>query len=212
MFKNINKAIKILVAVDFFYNSAFASFAPVFAIFVTSKIQGGSASVVGFAIAMFWLVKSIVQLPIARFLDRTDGERDDFWAMFFGYFLSGLVPLGYLFVSQPWHLYILQGFFGFLMAWAAPAWYGIFTRHVDKWRVSFEWSMESVFALGLATAGAAALGGYAVDRFGFDVLFLTAAFISFTASFGLLFLKKHLSRRIAGEKIMPEKRHYNRRP
>lgn len=212
MFKNINKAIKILVAVDFFYNSAFASFAPVFAIFITSKIHGGSASVAGFATAMFWLAKSVSQLPIARFLDRTDGEHDDFWAMFSGYFLSSFVPLGYLFVSQPWHLYALQAFFGFLMAWAAPAWYGIFTRHVDKWRVSFEWSLESVFAIGLATAGATALGGYVVDRFGFDFLFIGAGCISLAASFLLLFLKQHLSRKIAGEKIMPEKRHYNRRP
>lgn len=212
MFKNINKAIKILVAVDFFYNSAFASFAPIFAIFVTSKVNGGSASVAGFATAMFWLTKSLVQLPIARFLDTTDGEHDDFWAMFFGYFLSSFVPFAYLFVSQPWHLYVLQAFYGFLMAWAAPAWYGIFTRHVDKWRVSFEWSMESVFAIGLATAGATALGGYIVDRFGFDVLFIAAGCISLFASGLLLFLKKHLSRRVAGEKIMPEKRHYNRRP
>lgn len=98
MFKRINSVVKVLVLTDFFVNSALGLFAPVFAIFVTGQISHGSASVVGFATAAFWITKSIFQLPIARFLDKTDGERDDFWALFFGYFLSGFVPFGYLFV------------------------------------------------------------------------------------------------------------------
>ncbi|MBI4994921.1 MFS transporter [Candidatus Peregrinibacteria bacterium] len=162
MFKHINKVVKVLVMTDFFVNSAFGSFAPIFAIFITGQIHNGSASVAGFATSVFWIVKSLVQLPVARFLDKTDGEFDDFWALFFGYLLGGLLPFGYLFVSEPWHLYVLQAFYGVCMAWAVPSWYAIFTRHVDKWRVSFEWSLQSVFSVGLATAIAAALGGYVV--------------------------------------------------
>src|SRR3989344_7725597 len=97
MFKDINKVVRTVVIADFFYNSAFASFGPVFAIFIVDNISHGAAEVVGFATAIYWLTKSLVQLPIARFLDKTDGERDDFWAMFFGFFLSSFVPIAYLF-------------------------------------------------------------------------------------------------------------------
>ncbi len=207
MFKDINKVVRTLVVADFFYNSAFASFGPIFAIFIIDNISRGAAGVVGYATAIYWLTKSLVQLPIARFLDKTDGERDDFWAMFFGFFLSSFVPVAYLFAKEPWHLYVIQAGYGFVMAWAVPAWYAIFTRHVDKWRISFEWSLESVFSVGLAAAGAAALGGYVVDRFGFEVLLVAASAVSLLASMVLLGLRRHLMpRHLSRERVLPERR------
>ncbi|MEK7641226.1 MAG: MFS transporter [Patescibacteria group bacterium] len=207
MFKNINPVVKIFVIADFFYNAAFASFAPVFAIFITGQIVGGSASVAGFATATYWVVKSIFQLPVARFLDRTDGERDDFWAMWAGYFLTGFIPIAYIFVKEPWHLYLIQGIHGFIMAWLVPAWYSIFTRHVDKWRISFEWSLESVFSVGMATAAAAALGGYLVDTFGFELLFLASGITAIASSFMILMARRHLVGKNRQERVFPEKPH-----
>ena len=204
MFKNINKVVRTIVVADFFYNAAFASFGPVFAIFITTQIKGGSAKVAGFATAVFWIVKSVCQLPIARFLDKTDGERDDFLAMFFGYLLSGLVPLCYIYIKEPYELYLVQAFYGLVMAWAVPAWYSIFTRHVDKWRISFEWSLESVFSVGIAAAVAAALGGYIADTFGFKILFVTSGVLSIFASLMLLTLKGELRKKKPDEKVMPE--------
>ena len=210
MFKNINRVVKTLVVTDFFVNAAFGSFGPIFAIFITQQIKGGSASVAGYAAAAYWIVKSFVQLPIARFLDRADGERAHFWAMFWGFFLSSFVPIAYLFVSTPTHLYILEGIHGLIMAWAVPAWYAIFTRHVDKWRISFEWSLESVFSVGLATAGASALGGYVFDHFGYRVLFLSAGLLSVFASFILLLLLPHLLPAQRQERALPERHHHRR--
>jgi MFS family permease len=192
MFQHINRVVRIAIITDFFYNSAFASFGSIFAIFITNHIEGGNAAVAGFATSAYWLTKSVFQLPIARWLDRTDGETDEFWALFIGYVLSGLVPLGFLFATQPWHLYVIQAFFGFGMAWAVPAWYSIFTRHIDKGHVGFEWSLQSVFSVGIATAGAAALGGYIANRFGFDTLYLMSSGMALGSSMLLLGLRKDL--------------------
>lgn len=193
-----------MIFADFFFNGAFGVFAPVFAIFITGQIADGSAKVAGLSAAVYWIVKSVAQLPIARFLDKTDGERDDFWALFFGYFFASFVPLSYIFIDQPWQLYAVQGFLGFCMAWAVPSWYGIFTRHVDTWRVSFEWSMQSTFAVGAATAGASALGGYLVDIYGFNVLFIIATALSLIATFLLLAIKKEMKSRNHEERVLPE--------
>jgi MFS family permease len=211
MFKSIigiNKVVRYLVVTDFFLNSAFGSFAPIFAIFVTNQIAGGSARVAGFAASAYWITKSIVQLPIARFLDRTDGERDDFWAMFFGFFVSGFVPFAYIFITTPLQLYITEAIHGLVMAWAVPAWYAIFTRHVDRWGISFEWSLQSVFAVGLATAISAAVGGYVADTFGFNVLFASAGVIAVLFSFLLLPIRNEMfPRRKNMERVMPEHQH-----
>lgn len=199
-----------MVITDFFVNSAFGSFAPIFAIFITNQVAGGSAKVAGLAASVYWIVKSVIQLPIARFLDKTDGERDEFWAVFLGYLLSGFVPFAYNFITEPWQLYVAQGFLGVCMAWAVPAWYSIFTRHVDKWRISFEWSLESVFAVGLATAGATALGGYIADTFGFNILFNAAGVLAVVSSLLLLPLKNQLlpkSKLQPLDRVMPERHH-----
>src|SRR5688572_3647882 len=102
MFSRINKIVWVMVVTDFFVNSAFGSFAPVFAIFITDQVIGGSAQVAGFAASVYWITKSLVQLPIARFLDRSHTERRHFWAMFLGYFFSAFTPFMYLFISEPW--------------------------------------------------------------------------------------------------------------
>ncbi|MEK7465529.1 MAG: MFS transporter [Patescibacteria group bacterium] len=206
MFQNINTIIKRLIFVDFFFNSALGTFAPIFAIFITRQITDGSASVVGMATAVFWIVKSIVQLPVARFLDKTKGEKDDFWTMFCGYIISALVPLGYLFVTKPWHLYVVQGIYGFAMALAVPSWYAIFTRHVDEWRISFEWSLQSVFSFGIPVAISAAVGGYIVDAFGFQVLFVIASVIAVGAALLQLPLRHEIRHQEDGQKrIFPER-------
>ena len=74
----INHAIKVLISSDFAINAGYSLFAPVFAIFVTGQIVDGSAQVVGFAAAIAQIAKVALQIPIARYLDRHQGEMDDF--------------------------------------------------------------------------------------------------------------------------------------
>jgi MFS family permease len=192
MFKGINTVVKILVVADFFTHTALGTVTPVFAIFITGSIAGGSARVAGFAIAIYWIVKSIAQLPIAKFLDASEGEATDFWALFVSTLAGGTIILGYLFANTPLHIYLIQAAFGLTMAFGVPARYSIFTRHVDRWRIGFEWSLESVFSVGLATALAAALGGYVADTFGFEALFLISGFIFIFSGLVQLGLRRHL--------------------
>ena len=198
-----------MVMVEFFRNGAFGTIAPFLAIFILEDIVGGSPHVAGFAVAIFWTVKSIFQLPIAKWLDKTDGELDEFWALFIGYLVVAFVPLIYFFATQPWHIYAAQVLFGFAAAWAVPAWYSIFTRHLDTFRIGFEWSLFSVFSIGASTAIGAASAGLLIENFGFRVIFLVASIVIFLAALGVLGIKKHIfPKRDSLEKIMPEHKHH----
>lgn len=174
----INHAIKVLIMSDFAINAGFSLFAPVFAIFVTGQIIDGSAQVVGFAAAIAQVVKSGLQLPIARYLDRHHGELDDFYSMVGGTFIIALVPFLYLFATEAMHIYAIQVLYGVGAAMAVPPWYAIFTRHIDKLQENIEWSIESI-AIGISGAAAAALGGVLVERTGFEVVFIMAGLLSF---------------------------------
>jgi MFS family permease len=188
----VNKIVKILIVADFAINSAFGLLAPIFAIFLANNIHGGGAQVAGFATSVYWITKSLLQLPIAKFLDRTDGERDDFYALVIGQYIACSTFFLYLFASEPWHIYSIQAILGVAMAFVVPAWFGIFSRHIDRGKNSFEWSLESVFSVGIATATAGAIGGTVAESFGFNVLFVSAGIISFIGVTFLIFLYPHL--------------------
>src|SRR3990167_5105479 len=107
---SVNNAIKLLIFSSVTVNMADGIWSPVFAIYVTQKIAPGNLSAVGYAIAIYWLVKSILQLPLARFLDKTDGERDDYVALIIGGSVYTIAPLLYFFVDNLWKFFVLQPF------------------------------------------------------------------------------------------------------
>lgn len=179
----INKVVRILIQTDLIFFSAFGLIIPIFAIFITQQIKGGDVKVVGFAAATYWILKSILQIPIGRFLDKLKGERDDLYFLITGYLLTAIVPFGYIFSFLPWHIYALQAIYAIGMAMAVPAWAAIFTRHIDKGKEAFEWSLEnSALSFGIGITGA--IGGILVSKFGFDLVF---AMVGILAILGGLF-------------------------
>src|SRR3970040_1746087 len=122
----INHVVRTLVLSDFFFNSGFSLFAPIFAVYVTQQIHGGALEIIGLAAAIFQIFKSVLQVPIARYLDKNHGEYDDFYSMVFGSFLISMVPFLYLFASLPVHVYIFSAIYGIGLAFLVPPWYAIF--------------------------------------------------------------------------------------
>ncbi len=202
MAKFLNKVVKTMMISDFFLNCGWGLLGPIFAIFIVQNITVGNdleaAKVAGFASLSYWIVKSIIQIPISRYLDKNHGEKDDFWFMFIGTLLTGLVPLGYLVSSLAWHIYAFQVVHAVGMAMAIGSWSAIFTRHIDKGKEAFEWSLEST-SIGLGAGLTGALGGILVGFFGFGIIFIfTAGFTIFSALI-LLFIRKD----IFPEKVSP---------
>lgn len=185
---SLNPVVRILVISDLFVLSGIGLFNPVLAIFVTDRIQGGDAQVVGFAAALYFGMW-IFQIPVGRYLDRNHGDRDDFWFLLAGSFLTSTVPFLYLWASLPWHVYALQMLMGLGRAVDLPPWYALFTRRIDKSREGFDWSVENV-AAGLGLAATGAIGGTVAKWYGFDAVFVLAGVLSVIGSSILIFLHK----------------------
>lgn len=162
---------------DIMFFSAFGLIGPIFAIFVTNQIAGATVATVGFAATINLLVKALLQMPVARYIDKHKGEKDDFLFMVVGSTLISIVPFAYLFVTLPIHLYLAQVVLGIGGALTNPGWFAIFTRHIDKGKEGTEWTLENV-SIGLVSAGVAALGGIMAERFGFHNLFLIVGVLS----------------------------------
>jgi len=186
-FSPINRVIKVLMLSDFIVVSAFGFVAPIFALFITDKIQGGTIETVGFATAFYWLAAALARLPIARRIDKTESEKDDFYFMIFGSVLISIVPFLFIFSTKIWHVYLIQAFYGVGYSFRLPGWYGMFTRHIDKGQEGYEWSFGSLIS-GIGSAITAALGGIIAVEFGFNVLFILIGIASIIGSATLVFL------------------------
>lgn len=186
-FLPINRIIKVLMLSDFILTSAFGFIAPIFALFVTGKIQGGTIETVGFAAAFYWVAAVLVRLPVARYMERTKSEKDDFWFMIFGSLCICAVPFLFLLSTKIWHIYLIEAFYGLGYSLRIPGWYGMFTRHIDKGQEGYEWSFDSLIS-GTGAAITAASGGVVAARFGFETLFIFIGAISIIGSAVLIFL------------------------
>ena len=205
----INKTIRVLLSFLFLLVIAESLYAPIFAVFVTNYIEGATLATAGLAVAIFSIVKSIVQLPLARYLDKNRGERDDFWVLVVGALASTLFPFFLLVVSKPWQLYLAEVFAGIGTAALMAAYYAIFAHHVDKGSEAFEWSLFSVGGLTLSYAIGAATGGFLADLFGFPRVFLISGIINVSTTVLLFFLYPFINgfrKRVPPAKIVYTKR------
>lgn len=185
---SINRVIELLLFFLFILNASGGLFAPLFAVFITGTLVGASLRTAGFAIAIYAIVKSILQIPIARRIDRKSGEKDDFRVMLLGCAIGVVYPLTLMFIKFTWQLYVMEAVCGVGDACLMAAYYTIFAHHVDKGSEGVEWSIFSVFGLTVSTAVGGAIGGIIADAYGFRTTFAVAAILNLIASSLLLML------------------------
>ncbi len=199
----VNRVVRTLILSDFLINSGFSVFAPIFAVFVTRQIVDGSLQAIGFAAGLTQFFKVILQIPIAKYLDRNHGEYDDFISLLMGTILTTMVPFLYFFATNMIHIYFIQALYGISLALAVPPWAAIFTRHIDKSQENIEWSLESI-SIGISGATAAALGGWYAQHFGFHYLFLIGGVVAMGGAIVQLFVFSDLRAKVRRGQVKPE--------
>lgn len=191
----LNQVILIIILAEFVFSTAGSLVNPVFALFVVDVV-GAPITVIGFSVAIYWIIKSILQLPIARMLDKNHGEIDDYYSILAGITLSIVVVYLYYFVSAAWQIYALQFTAGVGDALIVPALLAIFTRHLDKDQEAFELALRSSFSYGASSALGGALSGILVVAIGIRPLYLINGTIMLLGLIILLFLRPYVKPRV----------------
>jgi len=174
---SINRVVKFFILSDLFFLGGWSLIGPIFSIFVIEKIAGATIISVGLIAATYWLVKSIVQIPIANYLDKNEGEKDEFYALVLALLSGGAAAFAFAISTKLWHIFLIQTVYALSMALYVPSWYGIFSRHLDQKRFSFDWTLDST-VVGLAAFVASMFSGILANFFGFPFVFLLVGFLS----------------------------------
>lgn len=183
---SLNRILYVLIISDFVIISAYGLLAPIFAVFLFDKVVGGTLVVIGIAEAVYLITKSLIQVPVGILIDKTKGQKIDFWFLFLGSLLMSLSLFAYIWVSVPWHIYLIAFIYGIGGALSYPAWTGLFTRNMVENKESFAWSFSTTF-IELGRAGAAVLGAVIGEMLGFNSLFVVVGGLSLLGTF-LLFI------------------------
>ena len=178
----MKKELMWLILSDVLILSSFGLIAPIFAIFIKEDLIGGSLVTAGLAATIFCVTKSVIQLPLSKYVDKHSHK---LMLLIIGTFLIALVPFVYSFAKNVNHIFIAQVIYGIGTALAYPTWFSLFTTYMDKKHKGFEWAVWST-SVGIGTALTAYLGAELANILGFDFLFFIVGAFSL-AGFVLLF-------------------------
>ncbi|MBI1999495.1 MAG: MFS transporter [Parcubacteria group bacterium] len=159
---------KILLYGSNLWNFAEGMLGPLFAVFA-ARI-GGNILDISWAWATYLIVTGVAVIVIGRISDGDGRSKEKI--MVAGYALTTLFTFGYLFVSEPSHLFIIQAGLGLALALSNPTWYALYDKYADGRHRGYTWGLadgESKIVVGVALI----IGGLIVNYFSFTALFLT---------------------------------------
>lgn len=150
-------------------------FGPLLAVF--AQRVGGNILDVAWAWAIYSLVTGALQIVVGYIADRRNREK----IMILGYALNALCTFGYLVVSTPMELFMIQVGLGVAMALATPTWSALYHDNSSSDQNGFLWGLahgQAQIAIGVAML----IGGLIVSRYSFTTLFLVMGVVQTIAT------------------------------
>jgi MFS family permease len=191
----INPIVKALIASDFLVWSGVNLISPIIAIFIIERVAGGTIGIIGLATTIYFISRAIFEVPVGILIDKKKGENDDLFVAVLGMIIFGTVYLLFPSITEVWQLLVAQAILGMSCAISFPGWYSLFTRHIDKEKEAFEWSLHDVL-LGSGIAACAAIGAFVAEKYGFDIVFYIAGGLIIFGGLSLLLIKDKINKPI----------------
>jgi predicted MFS family arabinose efflux permease len=182
----LNKQVSILLLISGLATIAFAMFSPIYALFV--KDIGGGITDASTAWAVFWLVAGILTLPAGRLINRMkEKELGIAWAQLFACIAYCLL----YFTDTLTMLHISMVVIGISNAFFWPAFHSVFDKHADGKHMTMRWSLYDSLTYMIPAVGSF-VGGIIVKFYGFDLLFLIMAGVSFLCGLMIVLLPRRV--------------------
>jgi MFS transporter, DHA1 family, multidrug resistance protein len=187
----MNKTLKLLTISDIFVFTGFGLISPILAIFIKDNLIGGTLLAAGISSAIFLIVHALLQILFADIFSAKDRR----WMLILGTLLIALVPFGYIFATQTWHIFLVQFVYGIGAGFAYPAWYSLFTSNIDKKQGGYQWSIYNS-SVSIGTAISAAAGAWFAGIIGFRLVFLITGTIAVIGLIILFKLDKNIAKKV----------------
>ena len=191
----MNRILNILLYSSFFLIFSIGLLGPIYAIFVEDI--GGDVLTAGSTYAVYSIVMGIVIFLLSKWEDHVKHQEKLLVA---SRVLTVVGTAGYLFVSSPTDLFLVQVIIGISYAIGAPVYDTMYSKHLERGKGVSQWGVwESMDAI--VTGISAFLGSLIVALFGFHILMIVMLVFSFLSLGVSLLLFKHIRVHIHEKRI-----------
>ncbi len=149
---------------------------PLFAVF--AQRIGGNILDITWAWATYLAVTGVLTIWVGKIAGKKIALEK---LMVAGFAVNALFTFGYLLVSSPFHLLLVQIGLGVAVALSSSPWAALYTDASEKDHSSYVWGLANGGYF-LATALAVLIGGLIVTYLSFTVLFVTMGLIQVVAT------------------------------
>lgn len=171
-----NPVVKAFIVSEVLLWSGWNFIVPIFAVFATSEVSGGSVEIAASAYSTYLIARVFAELGSGRYLMKAK-ESKKFVISIIGISLISFAYLGFSMADRVILLYVFYALAGIGLGIASPAKNSLFAMHLDKHKEATEWGMYDALVF-TGTALASALGGFIATEYGFPTLFIIAAIVN----------------------------------
>lgn len=171
-----NPIVQVFIISEILIWSAWNFVVPIFAVFATTKIPGGTLEIAASAYSSHLIGRVISELISGKYLTKATDKKKFIFSIV-GISLISIGFIGFAFAKEVYLLYVYYAITGMGIGIASPAKNSLFAMHLDKNKEAAEWSIYDALVF-TGTASAAALGGFIATEYGFSVLFMIAAIVN----------------------------------
>ena len=178
--QSMSKIIKLLIISDLLIYFGIGLTSNILSIFIKDNL-GGTILIAGFAMGLFLLIKSVLQIVFSKIFSRKHRLK----MVLIGSALIAITPFIYAFSNNLRMLLLAQAVYGLGAGLTAPAWMNMFVKNLSQKRPGFEWSVYSTI-VNLGIAIAAYLGAWLVQLWGFKSVFILSGIFGILGTLVLL--------------------------
>jgi len=183
--------VKALTLNDFSMNASSAISTVIFTLFVIKQINGGTIAEVGISQLIFLGVSALLNMPLAKLLDKTKGYIDEGTVLALSSVLRGISLMILAFSHSIWELYLYQALLGVARSMDLTAWRVLFSKFLDMKKPAVQWATyDAVIAIGIGIA--TVIAGYLGDTVPFSYVIFLAGVVSLLGALFPLFVFKEL--------------------
>jgi predicted MFS family arabinose efflux permease len=143
--------------------------------------------------AIYYALLAILRVPMGLYLDSRLSQKTDYFFTVAGLLTASLISFGFIFAARPWHVYALQAIHTIGMAMNFAGFSGLFIRNIDKGRESTIQGID-VTVVSIGGAISAAVGGWLMDNYGYQLVFVLVGILGLIGSAALFFIRNDLER------------------
>ena len=194
--KKLNKVVIYLTLSDVFTWGSFMIISALTGLYLAQKLGQDAIQFVGIGTAIYFLTRSIFQIPIGRITDKYKKDKDEILILFVGILLMGTPIIFYPSISLPDHYYILQFIFGLGVALNVTNWRKLFALNVDSGREGRQYALYETI-VSACTAILSIVGGYIANlgSMYFDMVISFAGIVIMLGSIWVYLIYRYESRK-----------------